>query len=50
MRTNLAVFFQKHNDIQRTDAVTNPITGIAASSVTNAASAQVSGIELQQTI
>ncbi|MFN3818051.1 TonB-dependent receptor [Blastomonas sp.] len=50
MRTNLAVFFQKYNDIQRTVAVTNPITGIAASSVTNAASAQVFGIELQQTI
>jgi len=50
MRTNLAVFFQKYNDIQRSVAVTNPLSGIATTVVTNAASAQVFGIELQQTI
>jgi len=50
MRTNLAVFFQKYSDIQRTVAVANPLANSPASIVTNAASAQVFGIELQQTI
>ena len=50
MRTNLSVFFQKYNDIQRTVAVTNPLSNSPTSVVTNAASAQVFGIELQQTI
>lgn len=49
MRTNLAVFYQKYDDIQRTVAVVNSV-GAPASAVINAAAANVFGIELQQTI
>lgn len=49
MRTNLAVFYQKYSDIQRTVSIPSP-AGSPASAVVNAASANVFGIELQQTI
>lgn len=49
MRTNVAVFYQKYDDIQRTVAVANS-AGAPASAVINAAAANVFGIELQQTI
>lgn len=49
LRTNLAVFYQKYDDIQRTVAVATSL-GSPASVVINAASATVFGVELQQTI
>ncbi len=50
MRTNFAIFYQEYDDIQRTVAVANPLSNSPASVVTNAAAAEVFGIELQQTI
>ncbi|QIG80980.1 TonB-dependent receptor [Stakelama tenebrarum] len=49
MRTNLAIFYQQYDDIQRTVAVATPL-GSPASVVVNAASAHVFSIELQQQI
>ncbi|MET1753999.1 TonB-dependent receptor [Novosphingobium sp. RD2P27] len=49
MRSNLAVYHQWYDDIQRTVAVENA-GGSPGSSVVNAASATVFGIELQQSI
>jgi len=49
MRTNIAVFYQKYDDIQRTVQVQTP-AGSPASVVTNAAAANVFGIEVQQQI
>jgi iron complex outermembrane receptor protein len=49
MRSNLAVYHQWYNDIQRTVAVANA-GGSPGSSVVNAASATVFGVELQQSI
>jgi outer membrane receptor protein involved in Fe transport len=48
-RSNLAVFYQMYDDIQRTVAVPN-VGGSPGSAVLNAAEANVFGIELQQTI
>ncbi len=50
MRTNFAIFYQEYDDIQRTVAVANPLSNSPASVVTNAAAAEVFGVELQQTI
>lgn len=49
MRTNVAVYNQWYDNIQRTVAVEN-FGGAPGSSVINAAKAKVFGIELQQTI
>ncbi|WP_239804556.1 TonB-dependent receptor [Croceicoccus hydrothermalis] len=49
MRSNIAVYYQWYDDIQRTVAVEN-IGGSPGSAVVNAASATVFGIELQQQI
>lgn len=49
MRTNVAVYHQWYDDIQRTVAVANA-GGSPGSAVVNAASATVFGIELQQSI
>ena len=49
MRTNVAVYHQWYDDIQRTVAVTNPV-GVPGSAVQNAAKAKVFGVELEQTI
>lgn len=49
MRTNVALYHQWYDDIQRTVAVQNP-AGAPGSSVENAAKAKVLGLELEQTI
>ena len=49
MRTNVAVYHQWYDDIQRTVAVTNP-AGVPGSTVQNAAKAEVFGVEIEQTI
>jgi iron complex outermembrane recepter protein len=49
MRSNVAVFNQWYNDIQRTVGVTSN-GSVPASAVQNAAKATVFGVELQQTI
>jgi iron complex outermembrane receptor protein len=49
MRSNVALYNQWYNDIQRTVGVTSP-GGVPSSAVQNAAKAKVFGIELQQTI
>ena len=49
MRTNVAVYNQWYDDIQRTVAVEN-VGGSPGSAIVNAASAEVFGIEVQQTI
>lgn len=50
LRSNLAVYHQWYDDIQRTIQVADPLTGQPGSSVVNAAKATVFGIELQQMI
>jgi len=49
MRSNVAVFHQWYNDIQRTVGISKA-NGTPGSAVTNAAKAKVFGVELQQTI
>jgi iron complex outermembrane receptor protein len=49
MRSNVAVYHQWYNNIQRTVGVTSP-AGVPGSAVQNAAKATVFGIELEQTI
>jgi iron complex outermembrane receptor protein len=49
MRTNIAIYNQWYDDIQRTVAVEN-VGGNPGAAVVNAASAEVFGIEVQQTI
>jgi iron complex outermembrane receptor protein len=49
MRSNVAVYYQWYDDIQRTVAVEN-VGGSPGSAVVNAASATVFGIEVQQEI
>lgn len=49
MRSNVAVYHQWYDDIQRTVGVTNA-GGVPGSAVQNAAKAKVFGVELQQTI
>jgi len=48
MRSNLAVYHQWYDDIQRTVAV--PVNGAPSSVIQNAAKAKVLGLELEQTI
>jgi iron complex outermembrane receptor protein len=49
MRSNVAIYNQWYDDIQRTVGVSNP-AGVPGSAVQNAAKAEVFGVELQQTI
>jgi iron complex outermembrane receptor protein len=49
MRSNVAVYHQWYNDIQRTVGVTSA-SGVPGSAVQNAAKATVFGVELEQTI
>jgi iron complex outermembrane receptor protein len=49
MRTNVALYQQWYDDIQRTVVVTGP-TGAPGSAVQNAAEATVTGLEIEQTI
>jgi iron complex outermembrane receptor protein len=49
MRTNVALYQQWYDDIQRTVVVTGP-TGAPGSAIQNAAEASVLGFELEQTI
>src|SRR3546814_18465921 len=49
MRSNVAVYHQWYDDIQRTVAASNP-DGTPGSAVQNAAKAKVFGLELEQTI
>jgi len=49
MRSNVAVFQQWYDDIQRTVAVSNPF-GVPGSTVQNAAKAKVFGVEIEQTV
>lgn len=49
MRSNVAVYNQWYDDIQRTVGVTNPL-GVPGSAIQNAAKAKVFGVELEQTI
>lgn len=49
MRSNIALFHQWYDDIQRTVAVPNPL-GVPGSTVQNAAKATVLGVEIEQTI
>src|SRR3546814_9989031 len=48
MRSNVAVYHQWYDDIQRTVAASNP-DGTPGSAVQNAAKAKVFGLELEQT-
>jgi iron complex outermembrane receptor protein len=49
MRSNVALYNQWYDDIQRTVGVTNPL-GVPGSAIQNAAKAKVFGVELEQTI
>lgn len=49
MRSNIALFQQWYDDIQRTVAVPNPF-GVPGSTVQNAAKATVFGVEIEQTL
>jgi iron complex outermembrane receptor protein len=49
MRSNLALYNQWYDDIQRTVGVTST-TGVPGSAIQNAAKAKVFGVELEQTI
>lgn len=45
MRTNLAIYFQEYDDIQKTVSGTNPDTGAFETYVINAAKAEIPGVE-----
>lgn len=49
MRSNIALYHQWYDDIQRTVVVPNPL-GVPGSTVQNAAKATVLGVEIEQTI
>jgi iron complex outermembrane receptor protein len=49
MRSNVALYNQWYDDIQRTVGVTNPL-GVPGSAIQNAAKAKVFGVEIEQTI
>ncbi len=50
MRSNIAVYQQWYDDIQRTVSVPNPAGGVPGSAIQNAAEAEIFGIEIEQII
>jgi iron complex outermembrane receptor protein len=50
MRTNLAVYYQDYDDIQKTISGTNPASGNFESYTVNAAKAEISGVEFEVTV
>ncbi len=50
MRSNVAIYQQWYDDIQRTVSVPNPLGGVPGSAIQNAAEAEIFGIEIEQVI
>jgi iron complex outermembrane receptor protein len=50
MRSNIAVYQQWYDDIQRTVSILNPLGGVPGSTIQNAAKAEIFGIEIEQVI